>query len=95
VVQLPSPAPFVLNNNETFLGMSQGPKWDRNGELEHQKTRIMQLELQLYRREKLVEILVGKIKHHDRSFDLMADSSLLAYLDENWSLDVECSGMSF
>ncbi|XP_071179808.1 uncharacterized protein [Mytilus edulis] len=76
-------APMMLNNG-TFPKASNITDWDKS-ELEHQKTKVLQLELQLYRRDKLIEKLVDKVKHYDKSFSLGQDISMVAYLDENWS----------
>ncbi|CAC5366671.1 unnamed protein product [Mytilus coruscus] len=75
--------PTMLNNG-TFPKANNVTDWDKR-ELEHQKTKVLQLELQLYRRDKLIEKLVDKVKQHDKSFSLGQDISMVAYLDENWS----------
>ncbi|XP_063397528.1 uncharacterized protein LOC134681820 [Mytilus trossulus] len=74
----------MMLNNGTFPKASNVTDWDKR-ELEHQKTKVLQLELQLYRRDKLIEKLVDKVKQYDKSFSLGQDISMVAYLDENWS----------
>ncbi|CAC5366663.1 MYH6_7 [Mytilus coruscus] len=75
--------PTMLNNG-TFPKANNVTDWNKR-ELEHQKTKVLQLELQLYRRDKLIEKLVDKVKQYDKSFSLGQDISMVAYLDENWS----------
>ncbi|CAC5393366.1 unnamed protein product [Mytilus coruscus] len=79
-----APQQPTMLNNATFPKANNVTDWDKR-ELEHQKTKVLQLELQLYRRDKLIEKLVDKVKQHDKSFSLGQDISMVAYLDENWS----------
>lgn len=83
----------ILNKNRFAKQISNTTDSVKRGEMEQLKTKILQLELKLYRREKLVEILVEKLKQVDHSFNLATDPGLIAYLDDNWSvLAIDCYG---